>query len=296
MNPLPEQLLLDIQTIVGEIQTITIISGGITNQNYKLETASAAFMLRIPGQYTELLGIDRQAEFACSSIAYNVGIGAEPIAYLERHNAILTRFLEQAETLTAQQAKTQLEAVVQALKTIHGAPAFPKSFSAFETTRQYHQLALEKNVVFPTDTRYLLEHLTQIEQILDSHAMITSCHNDLLPANLLLTNQLWIVDWEYAGNGNLFFDLGNLAANLELTDSELETLTKLYFGKTNAKLHAQIQLMRLVSDAREAFWGFLQSGISSLEFDFTHYAQTHFERLRKGLARDEYAAWLEILC
>ncbi|MEY4530647.1 MAG: hypothetical protein RLZZ156_1368, partial [Deinococcota bacterium] len=140
-----------------------------------------------------------------------------------------------------------------------------------------------------------LEQLRQLEAILTPHAVIVPCHNDLLPANILLTDQLWIVDWEYAGNGNQAFELGNLAANLELNELELQNLISLYYGQITPILLAQVQLMRLVSDAREAFWGYLQSGISSLEFDFMEYGHKHLERFRNGTTRAQYTTWLEAL-
>ena len=295
MNQLTRELTKDVQLLVGKILSLEAIPGGITNRNYKLEAASGTYMLRVPGERTELLGIDRKCEFECSSSAYSVGIGAQPVAYLQIHGALFTRYLENAETLTIPRAKMQLEAILNALKKIHAAPAFPKSFSAFETIRNYHQLALEHHVQFPKDTTQILKQLQQLEAILEPHAVIVPCHNDLLPANILVTNQLWIVDWEYAGNGNQAFDLGNLAANLELNELELQNLISLYDGQTNSILLAQVQLMRLVSDAREAFWGYLQSGISSLEFDFIEYSHRHLERFRNGTTRAEYPRWLQAL-
>lgn len=276
-------LTRDLQAIIGEIFSVTAVSGGITNQNYKLETATDAFMLRLAGEKTELLGIDRSAEFTCSSLAFAAGVGAEPLVFFKPHQAMLTRFIKNAETLSTERAKLLLEPIVTALKKVHTMPALPKDFSPFATVRQYHQIALQHGVSFSQDTARILEQLTQIENILLPDVITTPCHNDLLPANLLSTGQLWIVDWEYAGNGNCLFDLANLAANLELNALQMQLLLELYFGEI--KLERQLQLMRIVSDAREAFWGFLQSGVSSLDFDFRQYAKLHLERVRKGLAR-----------
>jgi thiamine kinase-like enzyme len=138
--------------------------------------------------------------------------------------------------------------------------------------------------------------MTRIETALQPHARECPCHNDLLPANFLDDgSRIWIIDWEYAGNGNSFFDLGNLAVNLELNHTDCERLLELYFGKTDAKLEAQLQLMRLASDLREAFWGFLQSGISTLEFDFIEYGNKHLKRFRVNVARGEFSNWLTVL-
>ncbi len=274
----------EVQTQIGTVQHIIPIGGGMTNQNYKLETTSGNYVLRLPGAKTALLGIDRQAEFTCSSIAYGIGIGAEPIAFLAQHQAILMRFLENTETLTPESATKNLKAIVKTLKKLHAAPAFPKSFSVFQTILEYHELALEYQVKFPSDTNKILSQIQQIENLLEPSAIVTPCHNDLLPANILLNQQLYFIDWEYAGNGNQLFDLANLAANLELTDTA--PLLEFYYDQVNPQKQLELHLMRFVSDAREAFWGFLQSGISSLEFDFLEYANTHLERFRQAMTRE----------
>lgn len=279
MNPLPADLIADLQPLVGDVFKITNVSGGITNRNYKLDTSSGTYMLRLAGERTALLGIDRHAEFISSKLAFEAGVGAEPIAFLEQHGALLTRFLEDAITLDASGAVQQLEQIVKALQIIHAAPKFAKSFSAFQTMLEYYQLALQHGVIFPSDIQTILEELANLERRLEPSAVIVPCHNDLLPANLLLQqNKLFVVDWEYAGNGNRLFDLANLAANLELNTEAMQHLLFLYFG--DAKELDSLHLMRRVSDAREAFWGFLQSGISSLEFDFLGYANLHLERFR----------------
>jgi thiamine kinase-like enzyme len=297
MNPkLSARLLHDLEPFTNGISNVVSISGGITNRNYKLETEKGAFMLRIAGDRTELLGIDRAHEFSSSQIAHRVGVGTEPIAYLEAHAAILSKFIPDALTLDPETATERLERIVPRLRAFHDAPKLPARFCPFETVRDYHALALEHGVKFPKDLPEILEQMARIENVLKPHARECPCHNDLLPANFLDDgHKLWIIDWEYAGNGNPFFDLGNLAVNLELNDSNCERLLELYFGHSDRKLEAQLNLMRLASDLREAFWGFLQSGISTLEFDFVEYGEKHLERFRVNAARDEFENWLMAL-
>jgi thiamine kinase-like enzyme len=297
MRPtLPAKLLNDLEPHTGSISSIVTISGGITNRNYKLETQNGAFMLRIAGERTELLGIDRANEFSISHIAHAVGVGTEPKAFLENHAAILSRFIPDALTLDPETATARLERIVPRLRAFHDAPSSPAKFSPFETVRNYQTLALEHGVRFPNDLPNILEQMTRIETALQPHARECPCHNDLLPANFLDDGKkIWIIDWEYAGNGNPFFDLGNLAVNLELNDVNSERLLELYFGHSNLKLEAQLNLMKLVSDLREAFWGFLQSGISALEFGFVEYGNKHLERFRVNAARDEFEKWLQVL-
>jgi thiamine kinase-like enzyme len=289
------ELIGDLKTYTGKLLEVVPISGGMTNRNYRLEAERGRFMLRLAGERTELLGINRDHEFQSAKIAHQLEVGVEAIAYLERHTAILTRFIG-AETLTVETARTHLEQLVSTIKRYHQAPAFPAQFNPFQTVKNYYNLALEHGVKFPEDVSRILLQMTQIETALQPHARDCPCHNDLLPANLLFDgSKIFIVDWEYAGNGNLFFDLGNLAVNLELNATQCQHLLELYFGSSSPEWLAQLQLMRLVSDLREAFWGFLQAGISSLEFDFMGYGKKHLERFRGNVAMEEFELWLTVL-
>ena len=106
------------------------------------------------------------------------------------------------------------------------------------------------------------------------------CHNDLLNANFIDDgSRIRIVDWEYAGMGDPFFDLGNFSINHELSGDEDEALLTAYEGAARPERLARLQLMRIVSDFREAMWGVLQQGISTLDVDFVEYAAEHFDRL-----------------
>jgi thiamine kinase-like enzyme len=280
----------------GVIHTVTALSGGITNRNEKLETSHGPMVLRLAGARTELLGINRAHEYQSARIAHAAGVGAEPIAFLPEHGAILTRFISGATTLNPASATQHLKRIVAQLRAIHTAPAFPAHFSAFDTVRNYHRLALEHGVYFSDQLPSILAQMHRIEQTLAPHGSTCPCHNDLLPGNFLDDGQrIWIIDWEYAGNGNPFFDLGNFAINLELDETGCQHLLEAYFGHSNPQREAQLHLMRLVSDLREAFWGYLQSGISTLEFDFVGYANQHLERFQTNAARAAFTTWIEVL-
>ena len=85
----------------------------------------------------------------------------------------------------------------------------------------------------------------------------------------------WIVDWEYAGMGDAYFDLANFTVNNELdADGERALLDGYGGGDPRA-----LMLMRFMSDFREAMWGVVQQGISELDFDYAGYARRHLDRL-----------------
>ena len=108
-----------------------------------------------------------------------------------------------------------------------------------------------------------------------------TCHNDLLAANFIDDGErIWIVDWEYAGMGDPFFDLANFAVNNGL-DEEGETRAARGVLRRATEHARRLTLMRFMSDFREAMWGVVQQAISELDFDFAAYADEHFERLER---------------
>jgi thiamine kinase-like enzyme len=122
------------------------------------------------------------------------------------------------------------------------------------------------------------------------------CHNDLLNANFIDDGtRIRIVDWEYAGMGDPFFDLGNFSINHELTaDEDTELLAAYDGGAVRPARLARLTLMRTVSDFREAMWGVLQQGISSLDVDFVAYTGEHFERLLAGATTPSFERALRV--
>src|SRR5262249_43444511 len=141
-------------------------------------------------------------------------------------------------------------------------------------------------VLFPRSITQALRILAGIEDEVGVPPCTCHCHNDLLTSNLIDDGRkIWVLDWEYAGTGDLFFDLGNLAAN-SLFNQELEKLLlQYYFAKVRPADLRRLHLMRLVSDMREAMWGFLQIGISKLDFDYQAYACRHLKRFLRGAER-----------
>jgi thiamine kinase-like enzyme len=274
---------------------VTPLLGGITNQNYRLDMGMEALVLRIGGKGTHLLGIDRERECACTALAAQVGVGAEVVHFFPSEDALVTRFI--TGTNISPEVAVQpamLKRIVTAMQRYHAAPSFPGTFSPFETVRTYHKLALEHGVTFPKMLPQVFALMGRIEEALRRAQQISPCHNDLLASNFIDDGStIRIIDWEYAGMGDLFFDLGNFAINQDLNDEQCRLLLAFYFGETRPNDLAHLHLMRLSSDLRESFWGFLQLGISELDFDYHEYAHQHFERFLQNVATSPFEQWLQ---
>jgi thiamine kinase-like enzyme len=124
--------------------------------------------------------------------------------------------------------------------------------------------------------------------------MLRPCHNDLLNANFIDDGtRLRILDWEYAGMGDIFFDLGNFAVQHEFNGKQDEVLLRTYFGEPTDSQRAHQKLMKIMSDLREAMWGLVQVGVSKLDFDYVGYAQKYFDRFETSTSGEEYQNWLK---
>jgi thiamine kinase-like enzyme len=275
--------------------TVTPLEGGITNQNFRVAVNGESYVLRVGGKGTHILGIDREREHICTALAAQVGVGAEVIYFLASEDALVTRFIV-GENLTPERAAQpeMLTRVVDSIKRYHAGPAFPGTFSPFETVRTYHKLALDYGVTFPDLLPRVFALMQQIEEALVAVQKIRPCHNDLLASNFIDDGAtIRIIDWEYAGMGDLFFDLGNFAVNQSLNEELCIQLLSAYFGEVRPADLAHLQLTRLGSDLRESFWGFLQLGVSELDFDYREYAHHHFNRFLHNVANAPFEQWLQ---
>ena len=274
------------------------LDGGITNRNYKARFGEKDYVVRVPGKDTNLLEIDRYAELAASQLAADAGVAPKVAAMLEDPPCLVAEFLG-ARTMEATELRTPsfLVDVAADLRRIHGATeSLPSRFSAFRIVETYAETGAERGATIPHEYDQAHQNAREIEAALSDHRehLPVPCHNDLLAANFMHDGErLWIVDWEYAGMGDRFFDLGNFAVNNELTaDDEFALLTAYFDEPPMARRLAALGLMRFMSDFREAMWGVVQSAVSELDFDFTGYASKHFDRLREQAADPRFDRWL----
>ena len=278
----------------GRQARVEVLGGGITNHNLKVEVDGETFVLRVAGKDTDLLGIDRTVELAATKSAAALGVGPEVVAFVEPEGWLVTRFVDgEIPPLARMREHDLLARVARALRAFHDGPAIPGTFDSFRVVEDYGRIAAERGGEIPAAFDWAREIARRIEQ-LRRGAEAVSCHNDLLNANFLDDGEhLRIVDWEYAGMGDPFFDLGNLAVNNGLDAAAQALLLEEYFGDVRDVHRARLALMRIVSDFREAMWGVVQQGISKLDFDYVDYADRHFTRLLTNAAHERLTEWLD---
>jgi thiamine kinase-like enzyme len=288
-----------VQELSGLDLTLRPLSGGITNRNFLVSAAGTndRWVIRLAGNDTHLLGISREVEHAATVAAAGVGVGPEVTAFIRPEGYLVTRFIVgSAVSDEAVHRPETLRRVADSLRRNHDGPAIPGLFVPFRIVEAYRALAAARGVPIPAEYELAQSVARRIElAFLTNPVELRPCHNDLLNANFIDDgNRIRIVDWEYAGMGDPFFDLGNFSINHELTPDEDAILLAAYDGDVRPARLARLTLMRSVSDFREAMWGVLQQGISSLDVDFVAYAGEHFERLLAGAAAPSFERTLSL--
>lgn len=271
------------------------LTGGITNENFRIEVNGDVFVLRIPGADTELLGIVRAAECAVSQLAGGVGIGPEVFYVIEPEGYLVTSFIDGKLPPPKELGQPRnIRRVAEAVRRVHKLDAIPETFSPFRVVEDAAEIARRFKVDFPDDFGWLIEQMNAAEAaLLKSPFTPQLCHNDLLNANFLDDGQIRILDWEYAGMGDPVFDLANFSVHHEFNDEQDRWLLESYFGEVTASNWARLKILRIISDFREAMWAMVQIGISKLDFDFRGYADTYFARTAQGMQMEKWQQWLK---
>jgi thiamine kinase-like enzyme len=270
--------------LAGRELTLRALSGGITNRNFLITIAGQPdrYVIRLAGNDTHLLGISREVEHAATVAAAGVGVGPEVTAFIRPEGYLVTRFIE-GSPVSVEDVREQdtLARIADSLRRIHQGPPIPGLFVPLRIVAAYKALAKARGVRIPPEYDLAEAIGRRIElACLAEPIELRPCHNDLLNANFIDDgSRIRIVDWEYAGMGDPYFDLGNFSINHELTPDDDAHLLAFYEGPARIDHLARLTLMRVVSDFREAMWGVLQQGISTLDVDFVSYASEHFDRL-----------------
>jgi thiamine kinase-like enzyme len=295
---LPADIIERVEAELGAAEgEPTVLGGGITNHNFRARFGGRDVVVRLPGNDTELLGSDRSGEREANGLAAAAGVAPEVLAALDDPVILVTAFVEGPTMEPAELREPRaLAEVAKALRRVHDCGTIDARFDAFRLVEDYAAATRSRGGQVPEAYERARAATAPIET---APALVGGgpvlCHDDLLPANFIDTPAgIRIVDWEYAGMGNRWFDLGNFAVNNELGPAEEEAfLTAYWSAPPIAADLAALRLMRLMSDFREAMWGVVQTAISDLDFDFTGYAERHFDRLLAALADPAFEADLE---
>lgn len=279
----------------SQLSTLVIrpLQGGITNRNFVVTAHDIEYVVRLPGERTELLGIDRANESEAATQAASLGIGPPVFGELPGVGTLIT-LLVPGGHVPPDQFVERLDDVVGLVRQFHRSGHVAGAFPIHRVVEWHARDAGAHGVIAPSSYERLHQQSRRIERAFATAPTDpVPCHNDLLPSNVLFgPERVWLLDFEYAGMNDVFFDLANLSVNSELTAANDERLLRLYFGGTSASAWARLQLMKIMSEFREGMWAVVQQAISTLDTDFVGYAAERLENCERLAASAEFETWL----
>jgi len=280
----------DVLQAVPELRDATSVgdlSGGLTNTNYKVVTDRGSFVVRIAGRDTELLGIDRENETHNSIAAAETGVGARVIAALPEHSALVLEFIEgsrlHADDLRA--GGGRLQQVAEACKRLHAGRPFLLEFDMFDLQRRYLATVRERGFRLPAGYLELEPRVRAMEEAMRKRPeRRVPCNNDLLAENFIDTGDgLRLIDYEYSGNNEPSFELGNSWSESRLTEHQLEELVAAYYGAPYPSKVARARLWGVIAKYGWMLWASIQEGVSAIEFDYWSWGLEKYERAAEEL-------------
>jgi thiamine kinase-like enzyme len=278
--------------------TVVQLEGGITNRNFRVTFSGTDYVMRLPGKRTDLLGIDRESECIATKKAHELGFAPRVVTLLDAPQCLVTAFVDGKAADAAHMRDGAIPEVARDLRALHDSGAeLPTDFNPFRLVEEYAETARSRGAEIPAVYDDALARAKKIDEAVNGkpgHEPVPA-HNDLLPANFLRNgDRIQLIDWEYAGMGDRWFDLGNFAANSELSDEQEAALLEEYFGESPDEVAlATLKLFRFVSDFREGMWATVQSVLSDVDFDFLAYARKHFERVEESLSDERFEGLVE---
>ena len=290
-----EDVVSGIEDWRGREVVIQPLSGGLTNTNYKVLLDGTPHFIRVPGASTELLAIDRDNEYHNTKAASQAGVAPKVLYHIPEYNAMVLEFIDgrtmSKDSLNESGMPTRM---AQAIKRLHAGPRFLLDFNMFRLTEYYLSLCRELDIRIPDGYNERMDTVKRIEQAMNAKPLTTvPCNNDLLAENYIdYDGQLWLIDYEYSGNNDPTFELGNTCQEMEFNEEQIQEVCAAYFGEAGADKIARMKLNMIMSDVGWGLWAAIQAKISTIEFDFWGWAIERWGRAVEKMDSAEFEGWL----
>ncbi len=293
--PIIDEVVAKIQDWQGKNIVIQPLSGGLTNTNYKVEVDGTPYFVRVPGESTELLAIDRANEYHNSKAAAEANVAPKVLYHLPEYSVMVLEFLTgktmSKESLSADGMPTRMAKVI---KKLHGGPRFLTDFNMFRLTEYYLKICAERDIRIPDGYHDRMPTVARIEQAMNVKSLATvPCNNDLLAENYIDDGKhLWLIDYEYSGNNDPTFELGNTCQEMQFNEGQIREVCAAYFGEATPSMIARMKLNMIMSDVGWGLWAAIQANISKIDFDFWGWAMERWGRAVEKMDSKEFEGWL----
>jgi thiamine kinase-like enzyme len=285
-----------IPALSGKPRTVSELSGGLTNKNYRVTTVHDCYVVRVSPRESDLLSIDRATEYANSVSAANAGVGAPVIDFLPDDGVLVIGFIH-GVTLTDEDvvAPGNLKRIAESCRRLHSAQRFTNDFDMFHVQASYLGIVQERGFRLPTG---YLDYMEQVQAVARALAVCADgtvpCNNDLLAGNFVDDgSQIRLIDYEYSGNNDPCFELGNIWSECKLDLDHLEELVTAYYGRHLRNKIARAQLQGLMSKYGWTLWASIQDASSALEFDFWSWGMEKYDAAIEAFTSPNFARLLD---
>lgn len=279
----------------GKYVSITPLSGGLTNSNFKVEVDGLPYFVRVPGESTDLLAVDRNNEYHNSKAAFIAGVGPRVLYHVPEYNVMVLEFLN-GKTMSKDSLNEpgQPSRMAESIRKLHSGPRFLRDFNMFRLTEYYLSLCRDRAIQIPDGYLERMPTVRRIEQAMNVKPLETvPCNNDLLAENYIDDGeQLWLIDYEYSGNNDPTFELGNTCQEMQFNDVQIAEVCAAYFGEAKADMIARMKLNMIMSDVGWGLWAAIQEKISTIEFDFWGWAMERWGRAVEKMDLSDFEVWL----
>ena len=299
----PEEIIARIDDWKGKDVRYEELGGGITNHNYIVwvdggpEKGGEKYVMRVPGVGTDMF-IDRNVERDCMIQAAKAGVGPEVIYQIDPEGALVIAFVEgevmHPDTISGH--PDRLKQVVETVKIFHEKSVFQHKITLFDMLRHYQKIAVDIKEPMPDELAATVKVLGDIEAVMKREPVPdVACHNDLLSENFIIDadGRMWVIDWEYGGMTDPYFDLGDFVMEHPFSREEQRLIISTYCGEMNERFFARMMLYRMVSGIWWAIWAMIQHTVSQIDFDYMEWGlERGVRRAHEVLDDPDYSKWL----
>jgi thiamine kinase-like enzyme len=273
-------------------RTVEELPGGLTNRNLKVTNADGVCIVRLRIEAHDLLGIDRAHEYANTVAAASTGVGA-PVLHHRPGEGLTVGFVA-GRTLSDDDLHDPdvLGRVAAACRQLHAGPRFANDFDMFDVQARYRRVVAEHGFRLPSRYDDFLPAVAAMREALGPRVTVP-CHNDLLAANMLDDGtRVRLVDYEYAGNNDVAFELGNIWSEAALPPELLDVLVTAYYGRPRPAQVARARLFGTLAKYGWTLWASIQDGSSPMDFDFWSWGMEKYDRAVAEFDSDQFDALL----
>ena len=280
MNILIKQKIEKLLSKEEEIVNVERL-GGMTNNNYLVETTNRKFIVKFFGKGTDKL-INRIAEKNNLENLRDLELDVENYIFDIEEGIKVNEYIENAITFDAHYIKTKNKEVAGILQKVHGSgKELEGEFKIFDEIKKYEDLIQgEIKYAYYDKIREkvfgLKAHLEEIG--IDRK----SCHIDLVPENFIEdeNGRVYLIDWEYSAMNDPMWDLAALFIESNYRKSEEGEFFKYYYSENTPVSVAKIMIYKILQDFLWSLWTIYKEEQGA---EFGSYGQDRYNRCLKNL-------------